>query len=95
MDPRVDVGQEELAALLEFQQRVESLLRDSMAQVGNVSDPSAGHTPSVPETVVRSVVKDLTELAIDLERADAPPTPAQRELFQHEARRLLAPELSE
>jgi len=95
MDPRVNVTPAELASLLEFQQQVETLLQYSVTLVKNLISGSAGGTPSDREANLRSVIKDLTQLAIDLERTDAPPTLAQRQLFQYEAGRLQMPQSPE
>jgi len=88
MDPRVKVPPQELSSLLAFQQRLEELLRQSVSLFGGAAGGSENGGSSTEETALRSVVKDLTALAIDLERSDAPPTLAQRELLDHLADRL-------
>lgn len=82
MDPRVEVTQEELVSLLEFQRQLEQLLTRTvkLAQLDAFQE-TTGDTPE-------SVAETLTGLAIDLEHADAPPTEPQRALLKHESARL-------
>jgi len=88
MDPRVGVRPAELAALLEFQQKVAALLRQTLALDAATRRAAAEVEPSVLGDTLRSVAKDLTALAIDLEHTDAPPTTPQHELLEHELVRL-------
>ena len=81
MDPRVNVSQEDLAVLLDFQQQVAMALGRAVALAG----PATGRAGETGETskpgTPASVASALTELAIDLEHVDAPPTAPQRELL--------------
>jgi photosystem II stability/assembly factor-like uncharacterized protein len=88
MDPRLDVQPAVLGELLEFQQQVAALLGRVVAleaERGGGADRAVEPDPRDP---LRSIAKDLTALAIDLERADAAPTAPQREVLQYERARL-------
>jgi hypothetical protein len=81
MDPRVNVSQEDLATLLDFQRQVAVALERAVvlagpatAAVGEAGEASKPGTPAAVASV-------LTALAIDLEHTDAPPTAPQRELL--------------
>jgi hypothetical protein len=90
MDPRVTTSDEELAALLAFQQQVTATLeravelaekwKSSKAQVAsaNLEATPAAVTPE-------SIASALTALAVDLEHVDAPPTEPQRAVLDSEA----------
>ena len=87
LDPRVDLQQADLASLLDFQQEVKTLLTRVVSlheeiETGN-EEARAASVASVP----RKVADALTELAIDLEHSDMPPTSSQRALFNYESER--------
>ena len=88
LDPRVYVSQEDLATLLEFQQQVAAVLAQAVALDEEIeaANPEA-RAASVAETP-RKVAEALTELAIDLEHSDAPPTSSQHELLDYQTIRL-------
>jgi len=86
MDPRVQVSQEELAELLSFQQQVAEALQRAVAlarQAGSVSDDADEEDAAPGSTAAVAAV--LTELAIDLEHADARPTESQRDVLERQA----------
>ena len=87
LDPRVEVSQDELASLLAFQQEVKTVLTRAVTlheeiEAGN----EEARASSIAETP-RKVADALTELAIDLEHTDMPPTSSQRELLNYEKSR--------
>jgi len=88
MDPRVNASAADLSSLLEFQQHLAAALQRGMSQVKDTAALAPDEESSEQPTGFRSVVKDLTGLAIDLEQADAAPTEPQRELLRYEIRRL-------
>jgi photosystem II stability/assembly factor-like uncharacterized protein len=88
LDPRVQVSQDELADLLEFQQEVTALLSHVVAQQEALEavEGQSGGQPS--GYVPKSVAGALTALAIDLEHSDRPPTQGQRDLLAYQRRQL-------
>jgi hypothetical protein len=84
----VDVRPAELAALLELQQKLAALLQQTLALETETRRAAADIDTSGLRDTLRSVAKDLTALAIDLEHTDAPPTAPQRDLLEHELVRL-------
>jgi photosystem II stability/assembly factor-like uncharacterized protein len=87
LDPRVDVSQEELQILLDFQLEVTQALARAVSLQGEINagneEAKAWAMAEIPGTVANA----LTSLAIDLEHSDSPPTDSQRELLEYEARR--------
>jgi len=87
MDPRVPVTPDELAELLAFQREVAQALEHAVAlarESGYVDAEQGDPDYSAPaeRDGPAAVAATLTELAIDLEHTDAPPTQPQRELLQ-------------
>jgi hypothetical protein len=82
MDPRVQVTQQELASLLDFQQQVGSALRRAVAAAGAAHSTESGAWKPARPGSAAAVAGVLTALAIDLEHSDAPPTEPQRELLR-------------
>ncbi len=87
LDPRVEVSQEELAALLYFQQQVETVLGRAVTLQEEINAGNAEAKASPMVDTPRKVAEALTALAIDLEHTDSPPTSSQRELLVYEKRR--------
>ncbi|MCG6887062.1 MAG: hypothetical protein LJE74_07630, partial [Proteobacteria bacterium] len=88
MDPRVDLSQQELISLLQFQQQVAGVLGQAVEldEAINASNEEA-RAAAMAETPEK-VAKALTALAIDLEHSDAPPTSSQRNLLEYHQGRL-------
>jgi photosystem II stability/assembly factor-like uncharacterized protein len=87
LDPRVDVSQKELQALLDFQLELTQVLGRAVSlqqkiNAGN-EETKAWAMAQIPGTVANA----LTSMAIDLEHSDSPPTDSQRELLEYEQRR--------
>jgi hypothetical protein len=77
-----------LAALLDFQQQVAMALERAVALAGPTA-AAVGEAAKTPKPgTPNAVAAALTELAIDLEHADAPPTVPQRELLSFHTARL-------
>ncbi len=87
-DPRVYVSQEDLAALLKFQQQVAAVLARAIALHEEIEAANEEARSASMASTPRNVARALTSLAIDLEHADAPPTSSQRELLDYETIRL-------
>ncbi len=88
LDPRVDATQNDLVALLEFQQQVRTELARTVKLFEEIEAANETARASSAETATGKVAEALTALAIDLEHADAPPTSPQRELLEYEKQRL-------
>jgi len=86
-DPRVVVSQQELAALLEFQREVNTLLARAVSLHDEIAAAEVEASSATMAEIPDKVAGALTELAIDLEHADLPPTASQRELLEFETRR--------
>jgi photosystem II stability/assembly factor-like uncharacterized protein len=87
-DPRVEVSQQELSALLEFQLEVNTLLARAVSLHDAMEAAEVEASSATMAEIPDKVAGALTELAIDLEHADLPPTASQRELLEFETRRL-------
>jgi len=87
LDPRVDVGGEELASLLDFQQQVAGVLGRAVALHEEISETNEEARATPVAGIPRKVAQTLTSLAIDLEHTDSPPTSSQRALLDYETRR--------
>ena len=92
MDPRVRVSVADLAELLAFQHQVEARLKETvdLARALGAEDGSEEETADsgTPTGRVRQIAGALTDLAIDLEHADAAPTQGQREVLADLSKRL-------
>jgi len=88
MDPRVQASQEALAELLDFQRQVAAALQRAVALAGSATAPAGEAAEAGEPGTPTSVASALTELAIDLEHADAPPTASQHELLSFHAAQL-------
>ena len=84
LDPRVEVSQENLVALLEFQQQVEQVLARAVTLHEEIEAGNEEARASPVAAMPRKVAEALTALAIDLEHTDLPPTSSQRELLEYE-----------
>ncbi len=102
MDPRVETGPAELAALLAFQRQVAALLGRAVGLAEQVEEASGlpAAADGMPDEdfeevgqTARSVASVLTSLTGDLESVDLPPTEPQRELLANETERLEAAEV--
>ncbi len=85
-DPRVAASRGDLIALLEFQNQVRTELARSVGLYEQIEAANETDTMSSAAKATETVAKSLTELAIDLEHADAPPTGSQRELLEYQQR---------
>jgi photosystem II stability/assembly factor-like uncharacterized protein len=96
LDPRVQVSEEELASLLEFQQQVAVVLEQAVEQAVELDEEINAANEEAQSAAIaglpRTVAAALTSLTIDLEHTDAPPTNSQREILAYETRRLEASE---
>jgi hypothetical protein len=95
MDPRVDVGSGELAALLDFQRQVAAVLERAVGLAKQIEEAPDGKPDEILREAgqtARSVASVLTSLAGDLESVDLPPTEPQEALLAHETERLAAAE---
>ncbi|MFC1720340.1 hypothetical protein ACFL00_04285 [Pseudomonadota bacterium] len=88
LDPRVDVSQQELASLLEFQQQVADVLGQAVALDEEINAANEEAKAAAMAKTPAKVASALTALAIDLEHADAPPTVSQQELLDFYRARL-------
>jgi photosystem II stability/assembly factor-like uncharacterized protein len=88
LDPRVDVTQDELISLLEFQQQVKAILARAVTLHKEIDTGNEEAKASPVADTPRKVAEALTALAIDLEHTDLPPTSPQRELLDYEMTRL-------
>ena len=84
LDPRVEVSQDELASLLAFQQEVKTVLTRAVSLHEEIEAANEEARASSIADTPRKVADALTELAIDLEHTDLPPTSSQRELLDYE-----------
>ena len=87
LDPRVNVQQADLGSLLDFQQQVKMLLTRVVALQEEIEAGNKEARSSAVADIPQKVADALTELAIDLEHADMPPTRSQRALFDYEGKR--------
>jgi hypothetical protein len=87
LDPRVEVSQDELASLLAFQQEVKTVLTRAVSLHEEIEAGNEEARASSIADTPRKVADALTELAIDLEHTDLPPTSSQRELLDYEESR--------
>jgi len=87
LDPRVDVSQEELSSLLEFQIQVGSVLERAVTLHDEIEASNEEAKASPMAETPSKVAAALTALAIDLEHSDAPPTASQRELLDYHGKR--------
>ena len=87
LDPRVNVSQGELTSLLDFQQQVKAVLSRVVALQDEIDAGNEEAKAAPMADIPRKVADALTELAIDLEHADSPPTSSQHELFDYEKQR--------
>ena len=87
LDPRVEVKQAELVALLDFQQQVKTLLTRVVALHDEITSGNEEARSSPVADIPEKVAGALTELAIDLEHADSPPTSSQQKLLDYERQR--------
>ena len=87
LDPRVEVKQAELAALLGFQQKVQTLLTRVVALHDEIAAGNEEAQSSPVADIPAKVANALTELAIDLEHADLLPTSSQQKLLDYERQR--------
>jgi len=87
LDPRVDVTQEELSSLLEFQVQVGSVLERAVTLHDEIEASNEEAKASPMAETPSKVAAALTALAIDLEHSDAPPTASQRELLDYHRKR--------
>jgi len=95
MDPRVVTSEVDLTKLLAFQRQVEARLQEvvDLARamgVADVSEQEATGQAETPGGRVRRIAGALTDLAIDLEHADAAPTAPQRAVLVDQSQRLKA-----
>jgi len=81
------VKQTELAALLDFQQQVQTLLTRVVTLHDEIAAGNEEARSSSVADIPGKVAGALTELAIDLEHADSPPTSSQQKLLDYETRR--------
>jgi len=87
LDPRVEVKQAELVSLLDFQQQVKTLLTRVVALHDEITSGNEEARSSSVADIPAKVAGALTELAIDLEHADLPPTSSQQKLLDYERQR--------
>lgn len=87
LDPRVEVTQDDLVSLLEFQQQVKTVLARAVTLHEEIEAGNEEAKASSVADIPRKVAAALTALAIDLEHTDLPPTTSQRELLDYEALR--------
>ena len=87
LDPRVEVTQDDLVSLLEFQQQVKTVLARAVTLHEEIEAGNEEARASSVADTPRKVAAALTALAIDLEHTDLPPTSSQRELLGYEALR--------
>ena len=87
LDPRVEVKQAELASLLDFQQQVKALLTRVVSLHEEIEAGNEEVRSSPVADIPGKVAGALTELAIDLEHADLPPTTSQQQLLDYEKQR--------
>ena len=87
LDPRVEVKQAELVSLLDFQQQVKTLLTRVVSLHDEIAAGNEEARSSSVAGIPGMVAGALTELAIDLEHADLPPTTSQQKLLDYERQR--------
>ena len=87
LDPRVEVTQAELVALLDFQHQVKTLLTRVVSLHDEIAAGNEEARSSSVADIPGKVAGALTELAIDLEHADLPPTTSQQKLLDYERQR--------
>ena len=87
LDPRVDVKHADLASLLDFQQQVKAVLTRVVSLHEEIEAGNEEAKASPLADIPGKVADVLTELAIDLEHADMPPTTSQRALLDYESQR--------
>jgi hypothetical protein len=87
LDPRLEVKQAELASLLDFQQQVKALLARVVSLHEEIEAGNEEARYSTVADIPGKVAGALTELAIDLEHADLPPTTSQQKLLDYERQR--------
>jgi photosystem II stability/assembly factor-like uncharacterized protein len=87
LDPRVEASQEDLVSLLGFQQQVTTVLARAVALQEEITAGNEESRAAPMADTPRKVADALTELAIDLEHSDLPPTSSQRELLEYEKQR--------
>jgi len=87
LDPRVDVTDDELASLLEFQQQVKTVLARAVSLHEEIEAGNEEARASAVAKIPHKVADALTALAIDLEHTDLPPTEPQRQLLEFEKQR--------
>lgn len=92
LDPRVQVSAEQLASLLAFQQQVGAVLEQAVALDEEINAANEEARRAAMAGLPRKVAEALTELTIDMEHTDAPPTTSQREILRYETQRLEASE---
>ncbi len=87
LDPRVEASQADLVSLLEFQQQVTTVLARAVALQQEITAGNEESKAAPMADMPRKVADALTEMAIDLEHSDLPPTSSQRELLEYEKQR--------
>ena len=87
LDPRVEVSDEALASLLDFQQQVASVLGRAVELHKEISAANEEARATPIAGTPGKVAEALTSLAIDLEHTDSPPTSSQRELLAYHKQR--------
>lgn len=88
MDPRVEVTREQLVELLEFQRQVAAVLERAVSLDEEINASNEEARSTALADAPRKTAETLTQLAIDLEHADAPPTSSQEHLLDYETSRL-------
>jgi len=83
LDPRVNLSQQDMASLLEFQQQVAQVLGQAVSLHDEIAASNEEAKTATMAQTPKKVAEALTQLAIDLEHSDAPPTSSQLGLFEN------------